>query len=76
MPQVKSGIVVSNKMPKTVVVKITSRIRHKLYKKLITKHKKIKAHDELGVKVGQKVKIAETKPFSKTVHFKILEVLK
>ena len=57
MQQVKEGIVVSNKMIKTVVVK----------------SKKFKARDERGVKLGQKVKIAEVKPFAKDVRFKVLE---
>lgn len=72
----KTGVVVSDKMEKTIVVKITSRVKHPLYKKLMTKSKSIKAHDELGVKIGDKVKIVETKPFSKTVNFKTLEVVK
>lgn len=76
MPQVKSGIVVSDKMQKTVVVEIDSKIRHPLYKKLIKKTIRLKAHDDFGAKVGQKVKIQQIKPVSKDVHFKILEVLK
>ena len=76
MPQIKSGVVVSDKMQKTAVVEIHSKIRHPLYKKLITKTIRLKAHDELGVKVGQKVKVQETKPTSKDVHFKVLEVIK
>ena len=75
MPQIKTGTVVSDKMEKTVVIKVVSRIKHPLYKKFITKSKKIKAHDELGVKVGQKVKISETKPISKGVHFKVEGVI-
>ncbi|MEK7580723.1 MAG: 30S ribosomal protein S17 [Patescibacteria group bacterium] len=74
--KIKTGIVTSNKMEKTVVVKIVSKVKHPLYKKLITKSKNIKAHDELGVQVGDKVKIIETKPISKTVHFKTTEVVK
>lgn len=73
MPQVKEGVVVSNKMKKTVVVKVNMKVKHPLYKKIIVKSKKFKARDEIGVTVGQKVKIAETKPFSKGVHFKILK---
>ena len=73
MPQVKEGVVVSNKMKKTVVVKVNMKVKHPLYKKIIVKSKKFKARDEIGVALGQKVKIAETKPFSKGVHFKILE---
>lgn len=76
MPQVKSGVVVSDKMQKTVVVEIHGKTRHPLYKKLINKTTRLKVHDDLGVKIGQKVKIQETKPISKTVNFKILEVLK
>ena len=73
MPQVKEGIVVSNKMNKTVVVKVNMKVRHPLYKKIIVKSKKIKARDEIGVALGQKVKIAETKPFAKGVYFKVLK---
>lgn len=74
MPQIKTGIVVSSKMQKTVVVKVSTKVKHRLYKKLITKTKKFKAHDEIGVKIGQKVKITETKPISKDIHFKVMEV--
>ena len=73
MPQVKEGVVVSAKMKKTVVVKVNMKVKHPLYKKIIVKSKKFKARDEIGVALGQKVKIAETKPFSKGVHFKILK---
>ena len=74
MPQIKTGVVVSNKMQKTVVVKVSTKVKHRLYKKLITKTKKFKAHDEIGVNLGQKVKIIETKPISKDIHFKVMEV--
>ena len=74
MPQIKTGVMVSNKMQKTVVVKVSTKVKHRLYKKLITKTKKFKAHDEIGVNLGQKVKIIETKPISKDIHFKIVEV--
>lgn len=76
MPQVKVGIVVSNKMQRTVVVEVETRVKHALYKKIITRSKKIKARDEIGVKVGQKVKISEVKPIAKNVNFKIMEVIK
>ncbi|OGE10662.1 30S ribosomal protein S17 [Candidatus Curtissbacteria bacterium RIFCSPLOWO2_01_FULL_42_26] len=73
MPQIKEGTVISNKMNNTVVVKVNSTIKHPLYKKLIARSKKIKAHDEIGVKIGQKVKIVESKPISGDVHFKVME---
>lgn len=75
MPQVKIGIVVSAKMPKTVVVKTVSRVKHPLYKKLMIRTRKFKVHDDLGVKMHQKVKIGQTRKISKDVHFKVLEVV-
>lgn len=75
MSQFKIGTVISNKMQKTIVVKVDMPKKHPLYKKLIKKSKKIKVHDELDAKIGQKVKIIETKPISKDVHFETLEVL-
>ena len=74
--QIKVGTVISGKMSKTIVVKVVNRVKHPLYKKMITKTKNFKAHDELGVQVGQKVKIVETRPIAKDVHFKTLEVIK
>ena len=76
MAQIKVGLVESTKMQKTIVVKVKSLVKHPLYKKLIKRSKKIKAHDEIGVNVGDKVKIVETKPISKDVNFKVLEVVK
>jgi len=76
MAQIKVGLVESTKMQKTIVVKVKSMVKHPLYKKLIKRSKKIKAHDEIGVNVGDKVKIVETKPISKDVNFKVLEVVK
>lgn len=76
MAKVKTGKVISNKMQKTVVVEIVSIVVHPLYKKQMKRTKNIMAHDELGVNIGDIVKIAETKPFSKSVHFKTVEVIK
>jgi small subunit ribosomal protein S17 len=75
MAQVKIGTVVSNKMSNTLIVKVIAKRRHPLYKKLITRAKKFKVHSQSDIKVGQKVKIVETKPISKDKHFKVLEVL-
>ena len=47
-----TGVVTSNKMDKTVSVRITRRFRHRLYKKVIDRHKSVKAHDELGCEIG------------------------
>lgn len=76
MSQSKIGVVISDKMKKTIVIKVVSKVKHPLYKKLIKRSKHIKAHDEMGVKVGETVKITKTKPYSKTVHFKVTEVIK
>lgn len=71
--QVKTGVVISTKMKNTVVVKTSAKEKHPFYQKLINRNRKYKAHDDLGVIIGQKVKIIETKPISKDVHFKVLE---
>ncbi|OGE05205.1 30S ribosomal protein S17 [Candidatus Curtissbacteria bacterium RIFCSPHIGHO2_12_FULL_41_17] len=75
MSQVKTGTVISNKMPKTVVVKVLVKTKHPLYKKMITKTKNFNAYNDRQLAIGQKVKIIETRPLAKQVHFKILEVL-
>jgi len=73
--QTKVGVVDSVKMQKTVVVKVVEKIKHPFYKKLVTKTTRFKAHDEIGTQVGQKVKVVETRPISKDVHFKVTEVV-
>ncbi|MFA6386809.1 MAG: 30S ribosomal protein S17 [Candidatus Paceibacterota bacterium] len=71
--KILKGVVVSDKMDKTVVVEVTRFIEHKKYGKRIKRSKKYKAHDENNTKkVGDKVEIEETKPMSKDKHFKII----
>lgn len=68
------GTVVSNKMLKTVVVKVERKIVHKKYKKVIIRHKKYKAHNEnFKLSVGDIVRIQETRPISKEKHFIVIE---
>mgnify|MGYP000903347202 CR=1 FL=1 len=67
-----SGVVVSDKMAKTVVVEITRFVKHPKYKKYLKKSKRFKAHDEAGNKVGDKVSIVEIAPMSKDKHFKVV----
>ena len=62
-------------MNKTAVVAVERFISHPLYKKRIKKVKKFKAHDEIGVSVGEKVKISSVKPISKEKHFKIVRLV-
>lgn len=71
------GKVVSTKMTKTVVVKVERKFRHQVYHKVIIRHKKYKVHNEkLDLKLGDIVKIEETKPISKDKHFMVIEKLK
>ncbi|MFH1648384.1 MAG: 30S ribosomal protein S17 [Patescibacteria group bacterium] len=69
------GKVVSNKMQKTVVVSVESKVRHPMYEKVMKKTRRFKARDEIGVKMGDEVIIEECKPLSKEVCFKVIEVL-
>lgn len=77
MKKTVDGVIVSLKMQKTAVVRITRKFPHPLYKKLIKKDKKFNV--DVGTftpKIGDRVRITETKPISKTKHFKILEAVK
>jgi small subunit ribosomal protein S17 len=70
------GTVVSNKMEKTIVIRIDRRKLHPLYKKYITRTKKIKAHDEGNLcQIGDLVKVIESRPLSKDKRWSLLEVL-
>lgn len=70
------GLVVSDKMDKTVVVTVVTKVKHPLYKKYITKTKKFKAHDELNeCRIGDKVKITETRPLSKDKCWRVAEII-
>ena len=70
------GTVVSNKMEKTIVVRIERRKLHPLYKKYITRTKKLKAHDEGNLcQIGDLVKVVESRPLSKDKRWNLLEVL-
>ncbi|MCB1119164.1 MAG: 30S ribosomal protein S17 [Chlamydiia bacterium] len=71
---VKSGTVVSNKMDKTVVVRVDRTIRHPQYKKIVTVGKKYYAHnDKFQINIGDRVKIMETRPMSKTKCWRVVE---
>ena len=70
------GLVVSDKMQKTVVVEITTRGRHPLYKRIMQHSRRFKAHDETAqAHVGDKVLIAETRPRSKEKRWRVVQVL-
>ena len=70
------GLVVSNKMDKTVVVAIEDNVKHPLYGKIIKRTKKLHAHDENNVcGVGDKVEVMETRPLSKTKRWRLVEII-
>ncbi len=71
-----SGKVVSTKIDKTVTVEIIRIKTHPIYKKKMKVKKKFLVHDEVGVKIGNKVVIAETRPISKLKKWKVIEVIK
>lgn len=73
----REGIVLSNKMQKTIVVEVTRLMRHPEFGKVIRDRKKYSVHDEKNdAKIGDKVRIVETRPLSKTKRWKLVEVLK
>ena len=70
------GIVVSDKMDKTIVVAVSERVKHPLYKKIVNRTKKFKAHDENNAcGIGDTVLIAETRPLSKDKRWRVVEII-
>ena len=71
-----TGTVVSNKMDKTVVVAIYDRVQHPLYKKIVKRTIRVKAHDELNAcNVGDRVSLMETRPLSKDKRWRVVEII-
>ena len=72
----KVGVVVSNKMDKTITVSVEDFVRHTLYGKAVKRSKKFKAHDEENVcSIGDTVKIMETRPLSKNKRWRLVEIV-
>lgn len=72
----REGIVVSDKMDKTVTVEVMDRVKHGLYSKVMSRSRKLKAHDELNAAgVGDRVMIMETRPISATKRWRVVEIL-
>ena len=70
------GIVVSDKMDKTIVVAIRDNVKHPLYKKIIKRTVRFKSHDENNIaKIGDKVMIMETRPLSKDKNWRLVEII-
>ncbi len=75
-PKTRVGLVTSNRMQKTVVVQVERRVRHGKYGKIMTERKKYKAHDEMNAcKIGDRVRISETRPMSKDKRWRVVETL-
>ncbi len=74
--KVREGVVVSDKMDKTIVVAIEQRTRHSLYGKILTKTSRVKAHDENNeAGAGDRVQIMETRPLSATKRWRLVQVI-
>ncbi|MFG2077196.1 small subunit ribosomal protein S17 [Nonomuraea maritima] len=74
--KVREGLVVSDKMDKTVVVAVEDRVKHRLYGKVIRRTTKYKAHDEANAcGVGDRVLLMETRPLSATKRWRVVEIL-
>ena len=72
----RTGVVVSDKMTSTVSVQLERRLAHPLYGKQVTLTKRVKAHDVHGAKVGDTVRIVETRPLSKTKRWRVVDILR
>ncbi|MET8091693.1 30S ribosomal protein S17 [Micromonospora sp. NPDC005220] len=73
--KVREGLVVSDKMDKTVVVEVEDRVRHALYGKIMRRTRKLKVHDEQNAAgIGDRVLIMETRPLSATKRWRIVEI--
>jgi small subunit ribosomal protein S17 len=74
--KVREGLVVSDKMNKTIVVSLEDRVKHPLYGKVIRRTSKVKAHDEANTAgVGDRVRLMETRPLSATKRWRLVEIL-
>jgi small subunit ribosomal protein S17 len=74
--KVREGLVVSDKMDKTVVVAVEDRVKHALYGKVIRRTNKLKAHDEQNAAgIGDRVLLMETRPLSATKRWRVVEIL-
>ena len=69
------GIVTSDKMTKTVVVIVDRKVKHPIYRKYVRKSKKFMAHDETGAKIGDRVRIIETRPLSARKRWRVVEII-
>ena len=71
-----TGIVLSDKMDKTIVLEVSTRRLHHLYKKYLKRSKRMKAHDDKNeARIGDRVRVIESRPFSKEKHWRLIEII-
>lgn len=76
IPRVRTGVVIGDKMDKTVVVEVSATVLHPRYKKYILRRRRFKAHDEKNAcRLGDRVEIVESRPLSKTKHWRVRKVV-
>jgi small subunit ribosomal protein S17 len=73
--KVRQGLVTSDKMEKTVTVSLVRRYAHPVYGKQVTRTKKVKARNDHGAKIGDTVRIMETRPLARTVNWRVTEIV-
>lgn len=74
--KVRTGKVISNKMDKTIVVAVVDNVKHPLYNKIVKRTYKLKAHDEENTcKIGDRVRVMETRPLSKDKRWRLVEII-
>ncbi|PHX75353.1 MAG: 30S ribosomal protein S17 [Actinobacteria bacterium] len=74
--KVREGVVVSDKMDKTITVEVSDRVKHGMYSKVLSRSRKLKAHDEANTAgMGDRVLIMETRPISATKRWRLVEIL-
>ena len=71
----KIGVVASDKMQKTVTVRVDRLVKHPMYRKYVRRRKQFMAHDELGAAIGDKVRIIETRPLSARKRWRVVEII-
>ena len=76
MRKTRVGIVSSDKMDKTITVKVETNVKHPLYGKVVKQTKKLKAHDENNeCRIGDRLRVMETRPLSKDKHWRLVEII-
>ena len=74
--KVREGMVVSDKMDRTIVIEVEDRVKHSLYGKVMTRHQRLMVHDEGNIAgVGDRVRVMETRPLSATKRWRLVEVV-